>query len=66
MNPPVKLSEIIGAIECQSDEMASYLNTKTGQVITISDEEFSAAEEGDSLEDYPGWQWANIRLLRTS
>lgn len=64
MNPPVKLSEIIEAIDLQSDEMASYFNTKTRRIITISDEEIVAAEEGDSLDDYPEWQQDNIRIAR--
>ena len=62
MNSPVKLSEIIDAIELQSDEMAAYLNRRTGEIITISDEEVRAAEEGDPLEDYPEWQRDNIRI----
>jgi hypothetical protein len=64
MNPPVKLREIIEAIDFQSDEMAAYLNTRTGQIITISDEEVRAAEEGDPLDDYPDWQQDNIRIAR--
>ena len=43
MNSPVKLSEIIEAIELQIDEMAAYLNRRTGEIITISDEEVLAA-----------------------
>lgn len=64
MNPPVKLSEIIDAIDLQSDEMAAYLNIRTGQIITISEEEVRAAEEGDPLDDYPEWQQDNIRIAR--
>jgi hypothetical protein len=42
--------------------MAAYLDRRTGEIITISDEEFRAAEEGDPLEDYPEWQRDNIRI----
>ena len=62
MNPPIKLSEIIEAIDLQSDEMVAYLDTRTGQIITISDEEARAVEEGDPLDDYPEWQQDNIRI----
>jgi hypothetical protein len=62
MNSPVKLSEIIEAIDLQSNEMAAYFNRRTGQIITISDEEVRAAEEGDQLEDYPEWQRDNISI----
>ena len=64
MNPQVKLREIIEAIDLQSDEMASYFNRITGQIITISEEEVRAAEEGDSLDDYPEWQQDNIHIAR--
>lgn len=39
MNPPLMLREIIEALVFQSDEMAAYLNTRTGQISTSSDEE---------------------------
>jgi hypothetical protein len=47
MSIPVKLSEIILGMESQSDEMRSYLNIKTGEVVTVSDEEFSAANNNE-------------------
>ena len=51
-----KLSDIIEAIEFQSDERTAYLDKKTGEVVIISDEEFNAAEDDKPLEDYPEWQ----------
>ena len=35
---PVKISEIVDALEMQFDELKSYLDTETGQVETISRE----------------------------
>jgi hypothetical protein len=64
MNPQVKLREIIEEIDLQSDEMASYFNRITGQIISISGEEVRAAEEGDSLDDYPECQQDNIHIAR--
>ena len=58
----VKLDDIIEAMEFQSDEIQSYLNKKTGQVVTISYEEFSAAEQNRSIEDFPDWQQEQIRV----
>jgi hypothetical protein len=43
----VKLSAIIDGIEFQDDQVTSYLNLKTGQVISLTDAAFSAAEEED-------------------
>ena len=64
MSGKVKLSEIIDGMEFQSDESYSYLNKKTCEVVTISDEEFHAAEEDDSLDDYPEWQHQMIETAR--
>lgn len=52
----MKLSEIVATMEFQTDETSSYLNRKTGEVVTVTDGELGAAEDGDSLEEYPGWQ----------
>jgi hypothetical protein len=49
-------------IEISSEEFSSYLNRITGHVITLSEEEISAAEEGDDLDDYPEWQRESILM----
>jgi hypothetical protein len=64
MSLPVRLSEIIEMIDISSEELTSYLNRKTGQIITISEEDVSAAEEGDTLDDFPEWHLDNIRATR--
>jgi len=56
MNKPVKLEDIIDGIEMQTDESSSYLNIKTGEVVIISDEESSAAEEDKPIDSFPEWQ----------
>jgi len=56
MNKPVKLEDVIDGIEMQADESESYLNIKTGEVVIISDEELSAAEEDKSVDLFPEWQ----------
>jgi hypothetical protein len=62
MGFPVKLSDIIEAIEFQSDEITSYLNKKTGEIVTLTEDDIKAAENHDSLEEYPEWQHENIRM----
>jgi len=64
MNKPVKLSEVIDAMDSQSDEISAYLNKKTGELVLLSEEEFSAAEEKAALESYPEWQRSLIREAR--
>jgi len=61
MTIPVKLDDIIEGMEFQTDETTSYLNKKTGEVVTIADEEFRAAEDNEPIEDFPDWQHENIK-----
>jgi hypothetical protein len=58
----VKLSDIIEGLEFQSDECFSYLNTATGEVVSVTTEELRAAEEEAPLEDFPAWQHDVIRI----
>jgi hypothetical protein len=56
--------EIIGILEMLSDESHAYMHKDTGELIIVSDEELLAAEEEDSLDDFPDWQKANIATAK--
>jgi len=60
----VKLSDLIEGMDFQSDECFSYLNTTTGEVVSVTTEELRAAEEDEPLEDFPDWQHDAIRIAR--
>ena len=60
----VTLKDIIEGLEFQSDEQSSYLNTATGEVVSVTTEELQAAEEDEPLEDFPEWQHDAIRIAR--
>jgi hypothetical protein len=60
----VKLKDIIEGLEFQADEWFSYLNTTTGEVVSVTTEELRAAEEEAPLEDFPAWQHEAIRIAR--
>lgn len=64
MNVRVELSKIVEAMDIQNIEGLSYLDKNTGEVIVLAEEEFRAADDGDSLEDYPEWQRENIRIAQ--
>ncbi|MFQ6110328.1 MAG: hypothetical protein ACE5L7_12325 [Candidatus Aminicenantales bacterium] len=64
MSKRVKLSEIIIGMECQSDERSSYLNRKTGEVVSVSDYEIRIAEEDEPLEEYPEWEHELIKAAK--
>jgi hypothetical protein len=58
----VKLKDILEALEFLTDEGASYLNTMTGEVVYVTEEELRAAEEEEPLENFPAWQHDAIRI----
>src|SRR5712691_2994600 len=60
----VKLSDLIEGMDFQSDECFSYLNTTTGEVVSVTTEELRAAEEDEPLEDFPEWQHDAIRIAK--
>src|SRR5215475_5544964 len=64
MSVQVKLKDIIEGLEFLTDEGTSYLNTTTGEVVSITDEELRAAENDEPLEDFPDWQHDVIRMAK--
>jgi hypothetical protein len=71
MPAPVRLSDIVDALEMQSDELSSFLDLDTGQVETISDDLVRDAEEcGDSeepnLSDWQDEEWETARRIAFS
>jgi hypothetical protein len=64
MEVRVKLSEIIEGLEFQSDESSSFLNTKTGEVVLMTDYAMQAAEENEPLEDVPDWERDLVAIAR--
>lgn len=52
----VKLDDIIDGLESQSDESSSFLNTKTGEVVLMTDYAMRATEDDEPLEDLPDWE----------
>jgi len=51
MSITIKLSDIIDELDMMSSEMQSYLNLKTGKIVTISDYMGSEEDEADIEEN---------------
>jgi hypothetical protein len=65
MSSSPKLDDLIDALEEQSDSLSAYLDRQTGQVVLVSDEEFSWAEsEPDELEAMQDWQKEAVETAR--
>jgi hypothetical protein len=60
----VKLNNIIEGMEFQSDETSSYLNKRAGEVVTITEDQFRAAEDDEPIEDFPEWQHEKIKTAK--
>jgi hypothetical protein len=53
---PVKLSEIVDEMSMSGDEISTYLNRVTGEMVTVTAGEKRAAEDPEDWDDLPGWQ----------
>jgi hypothetical protein len=65
MAADVKLDVIIEALEMADDSISSYLDVETGEVHSITEEEFDLAEDPQTaIEDLPNWQRETVELAR--
>ena len=52
MSKSVKLRDIIDGMEFQSDEMSSYLNKETGEVVSVTEDELCAADDPSEEDSF--------------
>jgi hypothetical protein len=52
MKATVSLKDVINEMDVVSDEHSAFLNRQTGELVTLTREELSAAEEDDDIDDY--------------
>jgi hypothetical protein len=55
MGTTVVMDDVMEALELAADEMSSYVNSRTGEVITLTHDDLRLAEE-DSAPEMPDWQ----------
>jgi Uncharacterised protein family (UPF0158) len=66
MAAEVKLDEIVDALEEASESMSSYLDVETGQILSITDDDVSLAEDpATAVESLPDWQREAVSLARS-
>lgn len=53
---PVKLNDVIEALDAAGEEHAHYLDKRTGEIVLITNDEMEAAEEDELISGYPLWQ----------
>jgi len=64
MKPMVSLKEFIIHMDVFSDENHAYVNRKTGELVTISDEEIGIVEDGLDPMESPEWQRSVIEQAK--
>ena len=66
MNPSAKLSELIDALEFESEEMVTRFDRQTGRIVSVDRHILSAFEEGeeDEFGDLPDWQKEGLEIAR--
>jgi hypothetical protein len=61
---PVKLQDLIEALNAATEEFSQYLDKRTGEIFMVSNEELEAAEGDELVSEYPDWQRETILKAR--
>jgi hypothetical protein len=64
MSAPVKLNEVVDALDSATEELTYYLDRRTGEIILLTSEDLQAAEDDDMISEYPDWQRESILKAR--
>jgi hypothetical protein len=56
MKAIVSIKDVVNEMDGLSDEHSAFLNRYTGELVTLSMDEISIAEENDNIDGYPEWQ----------
>lgn len=64
MSVIVSLRDVVGEMEALSDEHTAYINRKTGELFTVSDEERSLVEDEELPDNLPDWQREILPKIR--
>jgi len=56
MKAIVLIKDVVNEMDVLNDEHTAFLNRHTGELVTLSSEELSAAAEDDNIGKYPTWQ----------
>ena len=61
---PVKLQDLIDALQLTVDSNSYFLDRRTGEIEMITEEDWSAAESDELISTYPEWQRDSILKAR--
>jgi len=63
MNATAKLSELLGSIEFESEDLAVYYDRQTGRIVMVERSLLDGVEE-ESVDKLPDWQKGDIEIAR--
>ena len=58
----VKLKDIIAEMEMQFDGYRSFINTRSGEVISVAEDDLIDAEDGKPIDNLHDWQIENLEI----
>ena len=61
---PVKLKDVVDALEEAGDQFSHYLDKRTGEIFMFTSDDWRAAESDDLISEYPDWQKGQILKAR--
>lgn len=61
---PVKLQDVIDALQSTGDFISYFLDRRTGEIELITEEVWSAGEKDELISTYPEWQRDSILKAR--
>ena len=64
MTQPVSLRSVVEEMEMLSTGLHSFLHKLNGEIVTISDDDFSLAEKEDDFSSYPDWHQEELQKAR--
>lgn len=53
---PVKVQDVVSALEEAAEFTLHFLDKRTGEIVMLTDEEWEAAETDELISTYPEWQ----------
>lgn len=62
--PTVSLRAVAAEMDVPNDDWTVYIHRRTGELLTVTDEDASALEDEEAAEDLPDWQAEHLPKIR--
>ena len=61
---PVSLRDVVDALDMASDTLSSYLNGKTGEIVSLTEDIMMTAQDDDDLDGISEWEREEVLKAR--